>query len=329
VATLITGGTGLIGLALADRLVARGDRVVLFDRAVPEAALARVAAHGDRLHLVPGDVQALGELMDAVRRHGVEAIVHLAFVLGGEANLMPERATRVNILGTVNALEAARLGGVARVLLASSIAVYGSDDQYPPEALPLREDVPRHVCRTLPIYGGGKLHTEHLAQAYAEHHRLVVGGLRPSVVYGAGRERGGSAFLNQVIDRPALGQTAAVGLGDARVSFVSVEDVAEQYVSLLDADPAVFARRRFFNTGGDTATVRELAETVRRIVPEAQIAVTSNGAPDLGGLASRVSDRSLEEEVGHRRRFTPLEVGVRAQIAVTRARAGLPPLPAS
>jgi UDP-glucose 4-epimerase len=321
--TLITGGTGLIGLALAEKLLARDEQVVLLDWAVDEARLQPLRHRGERLQVVRGDVQSLGELMDAARRHRVEAIVHLAFVLGAEANRIPERATRVNILGTVNALEAARLADVPRVLLASSIAVYGSDDQYRPDQLPLREDAPLHVCRTLPIYGGGKLYTEHLAQAYAEHHGLVVGGLRPSVVYGAGRERGGSAFLNAVIDRPALGQAAAVPFGDASVSFVHVEDVAEQYLALLKVDRGVLARRRFFNTGGDTATVRELAEAVRGVIPGAQIDLTSRGERDLGGLASRVSDRSFEEEVGYKRRFTPLEVGVRAQVATMRARAGL------
>ena len=322
--TLITGGTGLIGSALAEKLLARGERVVLFDAAPAETRLAPLRAHGDKLQVVRGDVQSLAELVDAIRTHKVAAVVHLAFVLGGEGNRVPERATRINILGTVNALEAARLSGVERVLLASSITVYGSDDQYPPELLPLSEDVPLYVCRTMPIYGGGKVHTEHLAQAYAEYHGLVVGGMRPSIVYGWGRERGASAFLGELIDRPALGLPVRVPMGDARVSLVYVDDVAEQYLALLTVDRAVLARRRFFNTGGDTCTIRELAETVRRVVPDARIDVTSKGERDLGGLASLVSDRAFEDAVGFKRRFTPLEVGVRAQVAIARAHAASP-----
>ena len=326
--TLITGGTGLIGAALAGDLLRRGQRVVLFDAVPAEARLAGLRRHAEALAVVRGDVQSLGELSEAVRAHRPHAIVHLAFVLGAEGNRAPERATRVNILGTVNVLEAARLLGVPRVLLASSIAVYGSDDQYPPDALPLGEEAAPFVCRSLPIYGGGKLHGEHLAQVYAEHHGLVTGGLRPSVVYGWGRSTGSSAFLGEVIDKPAVGEPARVPFGDAAVSFVYVDDVAAQFAALLEAEPAVFARRRFFNTGGDTCTVRELAATVGRLVPGARIEVRSQGERDFGGLVTRVSDRAIQAATGYARRFTPIEVGVRAQLGVARTMAGLPPLPA-
>jgi len=325
-ATLITGGTGLIGACLAEKLLTHGERVVLLDQAIAERRIAPLRAHGDRLQVVRGDVQSLVALLDVVRAHGVASIVHLAYLLGHECNRFPELATRVNVLGTVNVLEAARLSGLERVLLASSIAVYGSDDRYAPGERPLREDVALHVAPGLPIYGGGKLYLEHLAGNYADQFGLTVAGLRPSIVYGWGRESGSSAFTGEMIDRAALGQPARVEFGDARVSLVYVEDVAEQFQALLDADPRVLARRRFFNTGGDTCTVRELVAVVQRIVPGARIEVASAGEPNIAGLAASVSDRSLETEVGYKRRFAPLEVGVRAQIGVARARAGLPPL---
>jgi nucleoside-diphosphate-sugar epimerase len=210
---------------------------------------------------------------------------------------------------------------VARVLLASSIAVYGADSDYPADALPLREDAAPLVCRGVSLYGAGKVYLEHLGAVYATRHGLVVGGLRPSIVYGWGRERGASAFTGELVDRAVAGQPFQLRGGDARVSLVYVDDVAEQFRALLGADAGVFARRRFFNTGGDTCTLRELADTVRRLIPGAKIDVTSRGEHDLGGLAARVSDRSLEEMLGVRRAFTPLDVGLRAHIEVARARA--------
>lgn len=319
--TLITGGTGLIGVALAERLLARGERVVLFD-AAPAAWRVRelVAAGGPRLGVVRGDVTSLVDLLDAARAHDVRAIVHLAYVLGAESNAMPELATRVNMLGTANVLEAARFSGARRVLLASSIAVYGADETYPPDRLPVREDAPLHVAAGLPIYGGGKVYLEHLGAHYAARYGLEVAGLRPSIVYGWGRQRGASAFSGELVDRAALGEPVTVGFGDARVSLVYVEDVAAQFLALLDADAGRLERRRFFNTGGDTCTVRELADTVRRLLPGAHVEVQSAGERDVAGLVASVSDRALVETIGVRRQYTPLEAGVRHHIEVARRR---------
>jgi nucleoside-diphosphate-sugar epimerase len=156
-ATLITGGTGLIGARLAAGLLERGERVVLLDLAIAEWRIAPLRSHGDRLTVVRGDVQSLAELLDALETHRVTALVHLAYVLGGESNTRPELATRVNILGTANALEAARLAGVGRVLLASSIAVYGADGQYRPGELPLHEEAAQHVAAGVSVYEVGVL----------------------------------------------------------------------------------------------------------------------------------------------------------------------------
>ena len=323
VTTLITGGTGLIGACLAEKLLALGEQVALFDLVPAEWRLGPLRqAAGARLRVIRGDVTSLVELLDAARDTGAGAVVHLAYVLGAESNASPELAGRVNILGTTNVLEAARLTGARRVLLASSIAVYGSDSDYPPAALPLREDAARHVAQGVSLYGAGKVYLEHLGALYAHRYGLVVGGLRPSIVYGWGRQSGASVFAGELVDRAAVGEPVRVGFGDARVSLVYVDDVAEQFLALLKADAAVLARRRFFNTGGDTCTIRELAAAVRRLLPKAVIEVTAAGERDVAGLAASVSDRSLEEEVGVRRRFTPLEVGVQAHINAARARAG-------
>src|SRR5262249_12966832 len=134
---LITGGTGFLGAYLARHLV-RGvglEGVVLFDR-YPNAG--RVADLGDRVTIVPGDVLEPQELLAALRRHEVDRVIHLAFIRGPPD---PEKLVpylRVQCMGTANVFEAARIHGVARVVYASSVGVYGVNPTGTP---PADEDV--------------------------------------------------------------------------------------------------------------------------------------------------------------------------------------------
>jgi hypothetical protein len=102
--------------------------------------------------------------------------------------------------------------------------------------------------------------------------------------------------------------------------------VANQFIALLRAPSSCFERYRFFNTGGDTVTMRELGDVVRGIIPEAEIEVTPSEEKDLAGLAASVSDQSMEEIVGYKRQYAPIEAGVRAHMNVVRAKEGLDPL---
>ena len=326
-ATLITGGGGLIGIRVAGRLLEAGDEVVLLDvHLAPERVDPLRARHGDRVTAIRGDVVTLGTLADAVREHGVQSVVHLSYLLGAESNLSPGQAAFTNIVGTTNVLEVARLFDVRRVVMASSIAVYGSDERYRPDELPLREDAAPYVARDLPIYGGGKAYMEQLATLYSRRHGVEAVGLRPSIVYGPGRRTGSTGWVVALIEDPALGRPVSVGFGDAKMSLVYVEDVADQFVALLRAPAECFERHRFFNTGGETCTMRELAEVVRGIVPDAAIEVSSSPERDLAGLAASVSDAGLRETLGFRRRFSPLAEGVRAHMDAVREQAGLAPL---
>lgn len=325
--TLITGGTGLIGSKVAERLLRGGERVVLFDVALAAERVDPLEEEfGDLLTVEKGDVFAFGSLGESVRRHEVGRIVHLAYLLGAESNANPGLATQVNVVGTVNVLDVARLFDVRRVVMASSIAVYGRDSMYPPDALPLREVAPPYVAPGVPIYGAGKVYMEHLAAHYSNRYGIEAVGLRPSIVYGPGRRTGATGWVVVLIEDPALGKPVSVGFGDARMSLVYVEDVADQFVALLEAPSDRFGEHKFFNTGGDTHTMREVADVVRGIIPDASIEVTGSDETDLAGLAASVSDRALEEIVGHKRKFAPLEAGVRAHMNVVRDQAGLPPV---
>lgn len=319
---LITGGTGLIGSRMAERLLDEGNQVVLLDRMPDQSRVDDLQArHGNRVRVIQGDVLSFANLGDAMREGPVDAVVHLAYMLGSESNAQPQAATEVNVVGTVNVLETARLLGVERVVMASSIAVYGADDDYRADELPLREHVATHGARDLPVYGGGKLYLEKLAQHYRNAYGMLVVGMRPAVVYGWGRKTGATGWMSALVEGPALGRAASVGFGDARICLVYVDDVAEQFIALLKAPRDAFDDTWFFNTGGDTSTVREVAELVRELVPGAVIDVTSDGERDLYGLAASLSDAGIEALSGYKRRFAPLRSGIQEYVETTRRHA--------
>jgi nucleoside-diphosphate-sugar epimerase len=316
---LVTGGTGLIGAAVAKRLLARGDGVVLLD-ILPSAERVQSLEQefpNSTIEIARGDVATLGSLLDLVQTHRVDALVHLASMLGPDSDADPGQAARVNCEGTTNVLDVARLLKLRRVVLASSIAVYGPDSLYPATAFPLREDAPQWGAPGMRMYAAAKIYAEQLAQHYASRFGVSVTALRPSVVHGQGRRTGATSVVTRLIE-DVLDGPVTVGLGNARMNLVYVEEVAAQFIALLDADADLLREHPFFNTGGFDCSVSELAELVRQEVPGADITVRSSDERDIGGLASSVSGDLIRDVLGYETRFPTLLDGVRHQMSLVR-----------
>ena len=114
-------GAGLIGSQVARILVERGDKPVLMDPAAQVQAIGQIVDLA-KVTLIAGDVLRPLSIIDALRTHGIDKIVHTAanplLTLGAQKD--PYAAINLNIMGTVNVLEAARVTGVRRVVVSSS-----------------------------------------------------------------------------------------------------------------------------------------------------------------------------------------------------------------
>lgn len=157
---LITGGSGFVGLALAERLLDDGDAVTLFAAATPPAALgARLA--NPRLRVLTGDVRSGAALTDAMAVSGASHLVHAAAITPGPEREIREARTilDVNVGGTVNAIECAAAAGLSRVVVVSSVAVYGFA---PPAASGLYEEEASPPAPAT-LYGISKLAAEQAA----------------------------------------------------------------------------------------------------------------------------------------------------------------------
>ncbi|MSP68562.1 MAG: NAD(P)-dependent oxidoreductase [Alphaproteobacteria bacterium] len=125
---LVTGGTGFLGLNLAEHLLTRGQRVVIHGHVPPPpAAVAEFARLPGRLVVARGDVGDAAGLATLMRAEGVTRMVHAAAITPDAARERcdPARILTVNAVGTVHALQAAREAKLARVIVMSSGSVYG------------------------------------------------------------------------------------------------------------------------------------------------------------------------------------------------------------
>lgn len=156
----VTGGAGFIGSNLADRLVADGVEVVVFDNfSSGRREFVAELAQSDGVSVLEGDVLDLDALENAVA--GCDWVFHLqanADLRGGLEH--PRRDLEQNTIGTSNVLEAMRTQGVKRIVFASTGSVYGE-----PEVFPTPEDAPFPIQTSL--YAASKLAGEGLVAAYA------------------------------------------------------------------------------------------------------------------------------------------------------------------
>jgi len=181
---LITGGAGFIGSHTARRMAPQAGRVVLldnFNNAYDPAikwANVRALTASRNVVVVEADVRDAGRVARVMADHRITHVVHLAAMANVRASI--EQAplyTEVNVLGTVNVLEAARRNGVAQVVCASTSSVYGADSP-----VPFTEDAP--ALHPLASYPASKRAAEIIGHTFFHLFGLNVTFLRLFNVYG-------------------------------------------------------------------------------------------------------------------------------------------------
>lgn len=224
---LVTGAAGFIGSHTTDQLLRAGHRVTGVDnfRTGRRANLADALA-SPRFALLELDVAAPGALADAVGRIAPDAIVHLAALVSVPESLRdPELNFRLNVLATHEVAEAARGGGVKRLVFASSAAIYGDNP-----ALPLREDA---VPRPVSPYGAAKLASEALLLGHGAAFGFTVRCQRYFNVFGPRQDPTSSysGVISLFARHHGEGRAVTV-FGDGRQTrdFISVHDVARANV---------------------------------------------------------------------------------------------------
>lgn len=270
---LVTGGAGFVGSHLAAALVADNEVRVLDD-----CSTGRRANVPDGATLVEGDVADPAAVADAMA--GADLVFHQAATASVPRSVeAPLACHDDNATGSLTVLDRARAED-ARVVLASSAAVYGE-----PSTVPVAE--PAATAPAAP-YGVSKLAAEEYARVYEARYGLETVALRYFNVYGPGDTGEASGVVGAFCDRARAGRPLTVhGDGGQTRDFVHVRDVVRANLAAARTD----ATGRAYNVGtGRETSIRELAALVRRLV-DGSVEVV-HGPPRGGDIERSCADLS-------------------------------------
>jgi len=249
---LVTGGAGFIGSHLIDRLVSRGDKVVVLDN-LSSGKIEFIQNHIDSgsVELIEGDLTVLEDVLNVM--DGIECVFHLA------ANPDIRLGTRVTdtdlnqgTIATYNIVESMRRCGVKKIVFASSSVVYGED-----APMPTPEN--HGPCMPISLYGASKQAGEGLISSWVGTFGLQAWIFRFANIIG---ERGTHGvifdFIHKLKADPS--RLEVLGNGLQEKSYMEVGDCVDGILHVMEKSND---KLNLFNLGShDTASVRKIAQIV-------------------------------------------------------------------
>ena len=304
---LVTGIAGFIGSHVAERLVARGDRVIGVDnfdpfyaRSVKEINLAEIR---DSIELYEGDIVDPDLLERVFSTHPFDAVVHLAALAGVRPSLAePWRYQHVNVTGTARLIDAMVKHRVKRLTFASSSSVYGDNT-----TLPFRED--HRIDDPASPYAASKRAGELLLLTLHKAHDLNVSNLRYFTVYGP-RQRPEMAIAKfcNAVERGE--EVTMFGDGSSSRDYTFIDDIADGTVLALDKAPDGY---QTYNLGNTTpislsALIDKIGEAVGKKPNVKQLPLQT------GDVAHTLADVSAAKAALGYAPTTPIEEGLRKYV---------------
>ncbi|WP_431514542.1 NAD-dependent epimerase/dehydratase family protein [Variovorax sp. DAIF25] len=289
---LVTGAAGLVGRKLARRLADRQRAFIALDRTA--------SVTEDGIEIVGCD---LGDVhrMYALTREGIDSVVHCGAFSGPMvARDTPHSMVQVNIVGTANMLELARVHEARRFVYCSSTSAYGVVRS----AAPVTEDC---LLRPASLYGASKVASEYITTSYARQYGLSAASIRLSWVYGPGRTT--DCVVRTMIEDALAARPTRMAFGsDFPRQFIHVDDAVDGLLEALDAES--LPRTTYNVTGNTRVTLGELAQLVRRVFPKADI-VLQQGPDPVDEFQEKFSIEAARRDLGYEPRVS-LEQGIRS-----------------
>ena len=309
---LLTGATGFIGSYIMKDFRKAGHEVVGYDNVVDNTSIQMIlpAEELAGIPLIQGDIRDLAGLIRVCQDYQIDTIVHQAGLLGAADRNYLE-AAGVNIIGTLNVLETARILKLRRVVWASSQTIFGPQNLHREEWIP--NDGMPHPWDN---YSSIKTYLEFVGREYARKFGVDNLALRYCIVYGMGRMERHGAYPSQLMVNPAMGVRGVVDYGDDAPNWLYVEDAAR---ATLLACTVPHTRSRAFTITGEILSMKELRDYILTLLPEAEIELK----PGRYGCGWRFDGSAAREELGYEPKVSARE-GARKTINEVRRQMGLP-----
>jgi UDP-glucose 4-epimerase len=312
-AVLVTGGAGFLGSYVIREFLDAGYEVFSFDYSEPSETVQEDLK--DRVTFEKGDIRDRDLVRSLVHKTGNDPIVHLAGILTTGCDRDPDLAVAVNVNGARDLFDAAQKAGNRRVVMASTISVYGRGLQQPiDETMPAEPDG---------WYGLTKLVAEQIGLLYVRRFGLDFRAVRLAAVTGPGRSAGsGSAslFTSFIPERAALGEPYQIEVTEETAyPVVYIKDAANALFTLATAPEAP---RRIYNIASGRVVAGQLVAAVKERIPDARFTFKPDPmvmAVVKGFIDWRINCSRAKEDLGWTPAYT-VEQMVDDIIAAARAR---------
>lgn len=261
---LFTGCGGQIGseLTLAFRQIYGNDNIIASD--VSDHVSTELLESGPYVHLDVLDAKAIAATVD---KYKIDAIVHLAAILSAVGEKKPQLAWNVNINGSINVFEVAREKGLERVLVPSSMAVFGPDT-------PKTDTPQKTILIPTTMYGITKVSIELLGNYYNLHYGMDIRGLRyPGIISHKTPPGGGTTDYAVAIYFDAVKQKSydCFLREDSMLPMMYMPDCIRATTELFQAEKDKLKNPTGYNVTAFSVTPADITDSIRKIIPDFKI----------------------------------------------------------
>ena len=283
---VVFGGCGFLGSWLVKKLLDNNFKPIIFDKEINKNLLKKIIdLSGKEIDFIKGDITDYNQVFAASQRG--EILINLAGLMTPDCSQNPVAGNAVNVVGSINVFEAGKNQNNKFVIYTSSGGVFGRNDQ----ELPFPET----------HYGAFKLAVEGIARAMFLENKFSSFGLRPFVIYGPGREIGGTAGLSLACKASARNEDYTIPFS-GKAGFVFVDDVTEIIFRLIKQRPK---GANVLNINGISSEISDIIKILSKINKNNKISSKKNNLPVVGEILGNSPENYFNDFV-----FTCLDKGI-------------------